>query len=227
MAAIREDKNVKSLGHRWSLWAGITGLALVGQIAIAQSTTTHKPKSTAKTTMAVWTPEVQQTLGLSASDFTTVGLNRLTKAQLATLVAAAPDQKKQVLTCPANGTAPAGVLHVLVTVAGEDSTGNIATAIRTAVQSLTGVEVVDQPANADRAMHVVIQEQTMGKRTIGFTAAYVTGTPCGDSFGTKKTDVELKGQLGTYTDPKGADLARDLAGMLDQDLRPLRTASLK
>jgi hypothetical protein len=177
--------------------------------------------------MAVWTPDVQQILGLSATDFTAAGLNRLTKAQLTMLEAAAPDQKKHVLTCPANGTTPAGVLHVLVTVAGEDSTGNIATAIRAAVQSLTGVEVVDQPANADRALHVVIQEQTMNKRTIGFTAAYVTGTPCGDTFAGKKTDVELKGQLGTYTDPKGADLARDLAGMLDQDLQPLRTATPK
>jgi hypothetical protein len=218
---------VKSLGPRRRLWSGIVGLVLVGQVAMAQSTTTHKPKTTPKPAMAVWTPDVQQILGLSATDFTAAGLNRLTKAQLATLEAAAPYQKKHVLTCPANGTAPAGVLHVLVTVAGEDSTGNIATAIRTSVQSLSGVEVVDQPANADRALHVVIQEQTMNKRTIGFTAAYVTGTPCGDSFGGKTTDVELKGQLGTYTDPKGADLARDLAGMLDQDLQPLRTAAPK
>ena len=35
-------------------------------------------------------------------------------------------------------------------------------------------------------------------------------------------DTEIKGQLGTYTDPKGPDLARDLAGMLDQDLQAAR-----
>jgi hypothetical protein len=84
------------------------------------------------------------------------------------------------------------------------------------------VDVVDAAANADRALHVVIQEQTLGKRTIGYTASYVTATPCVDESGGKKEDAELKGQLGTYTDPKGADLARDLAGMLDQDLRPFR-----
>jgi hypothetical protein len=68
---------------------------------------------------------------------------------------------------------------------------------------------------------VVIQEQTLAKRTIGYTASYVTSTPCVDESGgsdSKPNIVEIKGQLGTYTDPKGSDLARDLAGMLDQDL---------
>jgi hypothetical protein len=35
----------------------------------------------------------------------------------------------------------------------------------------------------------------------------------------------LKGTLGTYTDAKGSGLATDLAGMLDQDLQPLRSAA--
>ena len=70
---------------------------------------------------------------------------------------------------------------------------------------------------------MVIQEQTLGKRTIGYTASYVTATPCVDDW--RKADAELKGQLGTYTDPKGADLARDLAGMLDQDLQTVRGTS--
>jgi hypothetical protein len=40
--------------------------------------------------------------------------------------------------------------------------------------------------------------------------------------GGKKTDVELKGTLGTYSNAKGPDLAKDLAGMMDQDIQPLR-----
>jgi hypothetical protein len=44
-----------------------------------------------------------------------------------------------------------------------------------------------------------------------------------DESGGKKTDTEIKGQLGTYTQPKGSDLARDLAGMLDKDLRSSQT----
>jgi hypothetical protein len=49
----------------------------------------------------------------------------------------------------------------------------------------------------------------------------MTSTPCVDE--SRKTDAELKGQLGTYTDPKGVDLARDLAGMLDQDLQGIQS----
>jgi hypothetical protein len=128
-----------------------------------------------------------------------------------------------LLTCPASGTVPAGRIKIFVTVAGDDSTGVIATAIRQSVGSLSGVDVVDSAAQADRALHVVIQEQTINKRTIGFTASYLTSTPCSEEIAGKKTDVELKGTLGTYTDAKGPDLAKDLAGMLYQELQPLRT----
>jgi hypothetical protein len=107
-----------------------------------------------------------------------------------------------------------------VTVLGDDPQGLRLAEIRQAIRGVSGVDVVDAAANADRALHVVIQEQTLGKRTIGYTASYVTATPCRDE--SRKTDAELKGQLGTYTDPKGADLARDLAGMLDQDLQAAR-----
>jgi hypothetical protein len=69
---------------------------------------------------------------------------------------------------------------------------------------------------------VGVLEQTMNKRTIGFTASYLTATPCSEEAGGKKTDVELKGTLGTYSNAKGPDLAKDLAGMMDQDLQPLR-----
>jgi hypothetical protein len=176
--------------------------------------------------MAVWSPDVQKALGISSDDFKADGLNRLTQPQLVNLMASAkPDPNKHWLVCPASGTAPVGQIHVLVTVAGDDSTGAIAGQILHAISSLTGVLIVDTPAAADRALHVVIQEQTTAKRTIGFTASYLTATPCTEEIAGKKTDVELKGTLGTYTDAKGAGLATDLAGMLDQDLQPLRSAT--
>jgi hypothetical protein len=203
---------------RWMVW-GVVGVVLAGQAAVAQ-TVARKAKASV---VAVWTPEVQQKLGVSASDFTVFGLNKLSKVQLTMLLGAArPDPKKRLLRCAASSYSPGMRVHVLLTVAGDDSTGAIAGQIRQAVGSLSGVDVVDVAANADRALNVVIQEQTMGKRTIGFTASYLTGTPCTENVGGKQTDVELKGTLGTYTDAKGAGLAQDLAGMLDQDLQGLR-----
>jgi hypothetical protein len=201
---------------------------VLGQAGLAQTTPAAKPKprsgGDAKANLAVWTPEVQKTLGVSQENFNAEGLNKLTKMQLTALeISAQPDPKKQVLTCPANGTAPSGKIRVLVTVAGDDPTGEIATAIRQAVGSLSGVDVVNSAATADRALHVVILEQTVNKRTIGFTASYLTATPCLAESGGKKSDAELKGTLGTYSNAKGPDLAKDLAGMLDQDLQPLRS----
>jgi hypothetical protein len=173
--------------------------------------------------LAVWSPEVQKTLGVTAENFNAEGLNKLTPAQLtALLISARPDPRKGLLTCPASGTTPAGRVKVLITVAGDDPTGAIAAAIHDAVSSLTGVDIVESAATADRALHVVIQEQTVNKRTIGFTASYLTATPCSEEIAGKKTDVELKGTLGTYSNAKGPGLAKDLAGMLDQDLQPLR-----
>lgn len=214
---------------------GAAMLALACPLAIAQATATKatqaaatKPKSkTAKTALAVWSPDVQQTLGVSATDFKTAGLNKLTQAQLEALMSAAKnhpyaDPAKKVLTCAASTLAPGARVEVLLTVSGDDPTGQRATEIRQAIQSLSGVDIVLKPSDADRTLHVVIQEQTLAKRTIGYTASYMTGTPCVDESGGKHTDVELKGQLGTYTDPKGPDLARDLAGMLDKDLQTVR-----
>jgi len=216
------------------LWR-VCGVSLAGVVVgmgYAQTTTqtptkpATKPRSSGgdvKATMAVWSPDVQKTLGVSAENFNAEGLNKLTKMQLVALMASArPDPRKQILTCPANGTAPSGRVRVLVTVAGDDPTGAIATAIKQAVASLSGVDVVDSAATADRALHVVILEQTVNKRTIGFTASYLTATPCLAEVGGKKSDAELKGTLGTYSNAKGPDLAKDLAGMMDQDLRPLR-----
>ncbi|WP_433967015.1 hypothetical protein [Tunturiibacter gelidiferens] len=216
-------------GISGGLVVGLMGLAIAGSIAMAQtapSPAPHKPRTSAKAAMAVWSPDVQKTLGISSDDFKADGLNKLTQAQLASLMSSAkPDPKKHWLVCPASGTAPSGQIHVLLTVAGDDSTGAIAGQIHQAVSSLTGVTVVDSAANADRTLHVVIQEQTTAKRTIGFTASYLTGTPCTEDVAGKMTDVELKGTLGTYTDAKGSGLAMDLAGMLDQDLQPLRSAA--
>ncbi len=205
---------------------GLAGLVAVGS---AQTTAT-KPKTTsgsaaskANANMAVWSPEVQQVLGVSAENFNAEGLNKLTKMQLFALVTSArPGPGKGLLTCPASATIPASRLKVWVTVAGDDPTGLIASAIKQAVGSLNGVDVVDSAAQADRALHVVVLEQTVNKRTIGFTASYLTSTPCTEEIAGKKTDVELKGTLGTYSNAKGPGLAKDLATMMDQDLQPLR-----
>jgi hypothetical protein len=193
------------------------------QAGVAQTAAKPKPKTTVKPGMAAWSPEVQKTLGVTAENFNAEGLNKLSQAQLtALLISARPDPRKGLLTCPASGTAAAGRFKVLVTVAGDDPTGAIATAIKDAVAALNGVDVVDSAATADRALHVVIQEQTVNKRTIGFTASYLTATPCSEELEGKKTDVELKGTLGTYSNAKGPGLAKDLAGMMDQDLQALR-----
>jgi hypothetical protein len=203
----------------------VAGAVMSGQVGLTQ-TAKPKPKTPVKPGMAAWSPEVQKTLGVTAENFKAEGLDRLTQAQLtALLVSARPDPRKGLLLCPASGTAPSGKIKVLVTVAGDDSTGAIATAIKEAVGSLSGVDVVDSAAAADRALHVVILEQTVNKRTIGFTASYLTATPCSEEIGGKKTDVELKGTLGTYSNAKGPGLAKDLAAMLDQDIQPLRTGT--
>jgi hypothetical protein len=201
----------------------VAGAVMSGQAGLSQPAK-PKPKTPVKPGMAAWSPEVQKTLGVTAENFKAEGLDRLTQAQLtALLVSARPDPRKGLLLCPASGTAPSGKVKVLVTVAGDDPTGAIATAIKEAVGSLNGVDVVDSAAAADRALHVVILEQTVNKRTIGFTASYLTATPCSEEIGGKKTDVELKGTLGTYSNAKGPGLAKDLAAMLDQDIQSLRT----
>jgi hypothetical protein len=197
---------------------------IAAQMGFAQTANqTAKPKSSAKPTTAVWSPEVQKTLGVTAENFNAEGLNKLTPMQLFALeTSARPGPGKGLLTCPASGTVPAGRIKVLVTVAGDDPTGAIAAAIKQSVASLSGVDVVNSAEQADRALHVVVLEQTVNKRTIGFTASYLTSTPCTEEIAGKKTGVELKGTLGTYSNAKGPDLAKDLAGMMDQDLQPLR-----
>jgi hypothetical protein len=201
-------------------------VTILGQSGVGQAPKTKSSSTAAKPGMAVWSPDVQQILGVSQENFKAEGLDKLTKMQLVALLTSARiDPRKALLTCPVSGTTTSGRIHVWITVAGDDSTGAIATAIRQGVGSLSGVDVVDSAAQADRALHVVIQEQTMNKRTIGFTASYLTSTPCMQLKNGTKSDVEVKGTLGTYTDAKGPDLAKDLAGMMDQDLRPLRAGA--
>ncbi len=212
---------------RWLFLSLMVGGILSSQVVPAQRTTqkSSKQAAAAKPGMAAWTPEVQQYLGVQQGSFGMVGLNRLSKAQLDALVNAAKenitgDPRKHMLTCGPAVPAQAGKVRVLITVSGDDPAGQRATEIRQAIGAIDGVEIVDASSAADRALHVVIQEQTLGKRTIGYTASYMTATPCTDE--SRKTDAELKGQLGTYTDPKGVDLATDLARMFQRDLQEAR-----
>lgn len=199
----------------------LTSIVLASSSLSAQ-TARRSRSAPVKAGAAAWTPEVQQYLGVQQGSFTMVGLNKLSKAQLDALVTAAKnnatDPRRHILTCSV--LPPTGAARVFLTVSGDDPTGQRASEIRQALGGLNGVQLADSAANADRTLHVVIQEQTLGKRTIGYTASYVTGTPCTDEF--RKADAELKGQLGTYTDPRGTDLANDLARMLGQDLRAAR-----
>ena len=174
--------------------------------------------------MASWDghPEVLQTFGITSSGFAASGLNKLTRDQLTALeTAVKPDPRKHILTCSAN-PAPAAKIHILLKISGDDATPAIVNEIHDRVAAVNGIQLVDTAAEADRSLRVVIQQQTMGKRILGYTASYVTGTPCTEEIAGKKTDVELKGQLGVYTDPKSAAIAQSLATMLDQELQPLR-----
>ena len=146
---------------------------MAGGVVTAQQAApapTAKPKSqtVVKPGMAARSPEVQKTLGVTAENFNAEGLNRLTQAQLtALLISAKPDPREGLLMCPASGTEPAGRVKVLVTVAGDDSSGLIAGQIRQAVSSLSGVDLVDVAANADRALNVVIPAHINGAASAG------------------------------------------------------------
>jgi hypothetical protein len=190
-----------------------------GQTAKSKSTAANAPKPG----MAVWSQDVQQTLGVTEQNFNAEGLNKLTKMQLVALLTSARiDPRKQILTCPTGGTTPGGRIHVLVTVTGDDPTGAIATSIKQTVGAMNGVDLVDSPSQADKVLHLVVEKMTTGRGTIGYVASYLTATPCVSESAGKKTDVELKGSLGTGTAVKVADLAKDLTTMLDHDLEPLR-----
>jgi hypothetical protein len=212
--------DVTNMGLMERVWGfSLAGVVVLGQVGFGQTAKPKAAASTAKPGMAVWSPDVQQTLGVTAENFKAEGLDKLTKMQLVALMTSARiDPKKQILTCPTGG----GKIRVLVTMAGDDPTGSIADAVRKSVGALSGVDVVDSAGKADRVLHVVVQKLTTGRGTIGFAASYLTATPCLSEAGGKKSEVELKGTLGTETSVKEADLAKDLAAMLDHDLQPLR-----
>jgi hypothetical protein len=200
----------------------VSGHAAFAQTAKSKSASANAPKPG----MAVWSPEVQQTLGVTEQNFKAEGLNNLTKMQLVALLTSARiDPPKQILTCPTGGTTPGGKIRVLVTVTGDDPTGAIATSIKQAVGAMNGVDLVDSPAQADKVLHLVVEKMTTGRGTIGFVASYLTATPCVSESAGKKTGVELKGSLGTGTAVKVDDLAKDLTTMLDHDLQPLRSGT--
>ncbi len=204
----------------------LCGVFMRGVEAQATSKPKSSTSSSSKAGMAVWSPEVQQTLGVSQENFNAEGLNKLTKMQLIALETSARiDPKKGLLTCPASETTPAGRFRVFVTVDGDDaSMAALAAQVRQAIAALNGVDVVQTAAQADRALHVVIQTQTTGRGVIGYTASYVTATPCVLEKGGKKTDVELKGTLAeSSANSKGDGLAQTIATMLDHDLTELRS----
>jgi hypothetical protein len=200
----------------------ISGQVAFGQTAKSKSASANAPKPG----MAVWSPDVQQTLGVSEQNFKAEGLNNLTKMQLVALLTSARiDPRKQILTCPTTAITPGAKIRVLVTVTGDDPTGAIASSIKDAVGAMNGVALVDSAGQADKVLHLVVEKMTTGRGTIGFVASYLTATPCVSDSGGKKTDVELKGSLGTGTAVKVADLAKDLTTMLDHDLQPLRSGT--
>ncbi len=113
-----------NMGFVWR----VCGVSLVGAVMFGQAgfgqTAKSKTASAVKPGMATWSPDVQQTLGVSADNFKAEGLDKLTKMQLVALMTSARlDPKKQVLTCPVSGMVPGGRIHVQVTVAGDDPTG--------------------------------------------------------------------------------------------------------
>jgi hypothetical protein len=141
-------------------------------------------------------------------------LSKLTQDQLnALLVAAKP--KGTMIVCP---VPVAGRTRVLLSVSGDDATPAITSEISQALSGVEGVVLVDTAAQADATVRVVVQAMTMNQKTIGYTAAYVAGTPCSETTGDKKTDVELKGALGSTMNAKSAGLAQYLAAAVGKEL---------
>jgi hypothetical protein len=171
-----------------------------------------KPKAKAAP-MAVWSQDVMRTFAILPSAFATSGLAKMTQPQLdALLVAAKP---KSGLTCPVSA---GGKTRLLLTVAGDDATDAIRSEIKAAIAGLTDVQLVDALGSADATLRVVVAALTINQKTIGYTASYVVGTPCVRLAGDKRSDVELKGVLGSTMNSKSAGLATNLAGILDKEL---------
>ena len=217
------------LGVSISIYLGCIAFAAPG--AAAQNAP-RRAKTPPKLAAATWSPEVETALGVSSTDFRTTGLNKLTPSQLQALEEAVKrhpyfDATKKMLTCARSPLAPGAHARVFLTVNGDDPSGLRAGEILRAVKSLPGVDLADTAAGADRVLHVVVQELTLRNKTIGYTASYVTATPCVSESDSGKTAVELKGQLGNSTNSNGADLAHNLAAILAEDIQTIRTSAPK
>src|SRR5260221_14547218 len=110
----------------------VAGATFAGQLLLAQTAPApHKTKAAAAKAApgaSVWTPDVQQYLGVSQGSFGLVGLNKLSKAQVDALVNAAKnnvsgDPRKHLLNCGATTPGQQGRVRVLVTVSGDDPQG--------------------------------------------------------------------------------------------------------
>jgi hypothetical protein len=183
----------------------------------APAAKTGSKAKAAKVPMAVWSSDVMHAFGVLPSQFAGSGLAKLTQEQLDAILAVAKQPKGTLIACPAVG-AGGGKTRVLVKVSGEDATDAISAEIKKAVGELSDVTLVDGVGDADATLGVVVQALTVNKKTIGYTASYVLGTPCTETAGEKKTPVELKGVLGSMMNAKSAGLAETLAMTVDKEL---------
>ena len=198
------------------VWQGVVVAVLLVSVGLAQT----KHKVAAKPPAAVWSQDVMRTFGILPSAFASSGLSKLTQDQLNALIVGAKP-KGTMIACPA---AVVGRTRLLLTVLGDDATPAIVSEIKSAVSGVAGVTLVDAPAQADVTLRVVVQALTINQKTIGYTASYVVGTPCSETTGDKKTDVELKGVLGSALNAKSAGLAQDLATAAGRELKAAAVA---
>ncbi len=211
------------------MMAGSAGAqtAPVGAPAKAPAAKAGTKAKTSKVPMAVWSSDVMHAFGILPSQFAGSGLAKLTQPQLDVLLAAAAKPKGTTIACPAQipGANSSGKTRVLLTVSGEDATAAIAAEIKAAVGGLSDVTVVDVVADADATLRVVVQALSVNKKIIGYTASYVLGTPCTETVGEKKVQVELKGVLGSMMNAKSAGMAHELAVTLDKELAVAQKAA--
>ena len=207
-------------------------------IGLAQTTSqTTKPKtnssSAIKPTMAVWTPDVQKTLGVSAENFNAEGpstnVNEDAKLFCAGCPPRDPTQGNKYSPVPQVGPCPA---------------------LRK--NSRSGNSCRRRPHRSHRDIHQTINRIAKRSGHRRYTGdrrpCPARGHPGADDqqaddrfyrFLSHSNPVQRRrrgkevrrrverGTLGTYTDAKGPDLGKDLAGMMDQDLQPLRAAGTK
>jgi hypothetical protein len=207
-----------------AIWAQSTPAPAPAPAVKAPAAAKAKGKAAAKAPMAVWSSDVMHSFGILPSQFAGSGLAKLTQPQLDALLAGIKP-KGTTISCPAPNTS--GKTRVLLTVSGEDATDAIAGEIKAAVSGLSDVQVVDDLAQADATLGVVVQALSMNKKIIGYTASYVLGTPCTEQTGDKKTPVQLKGVLGSTMTAKTSGLAQNLATTMDKELSLMRTAAAK